>query len=123
MKRKGYLGYFILFTAISLARQPQGVTIPDQIHNQRDQQDIDFAPRNINDMVYWIYKSTKGITSSPNGVQADFPKGTGGAIYKDGIVWGGMVNDGNEQSPRVGGTTYADGLKAGVVRYLSLNPI
>jgi hypothetical protein len=118
MKRKSYLGYFVLFTAISLARQPQGVTIPDQIHNQRDPQDLGIAPININDMVYWVSKSTKGTTSgSANGVQADFPKGTGGAIYQDGIVWGGMVNDGNEQSPRVGGTTYYSGVKAGVVRY------
>ena len=80
--------------------------------------DLQIAPININDMVYWIYKSTWYTTyGSANGVQADFPKGTGGAIYADGIVWGGMVNDGNEQSPRVGGTTYAEGLKAGVVRY------
>ena len=68
MRHKGYLGYFILFTAISLARQPQGVTIPDQIHNQRDPQDIYIAPININDMVYWISKNTKGTTSgSANG--------------------------------------------------------
>jgi hypothetical protein len=67
-----------------------------------DVPDLPIAPININDMVYWIYKSTWYTTDgSANGVQADFPKGTGGAIYADGIVWGGMVNDGNEQSPRV----------------------
>ena len=118
MKKKGFLVHFILFTALIFARQPHGVAAPDQIHNQRDPQDIDIAPININDMVYWIYKSAWYTThGSANSVQADFPKGTGGVIYADGIVWGGMVNDGNEQSPRVGGTTYIEGLKAGVVRY------
>jgi hypothetical protein len=70
-----------------------------------DVPDLQIAPININDMVYWISKNTSHTTSgSINGVQADFPKGTGGAIYADGIVWGGMVNDAND-------------LKAGVVRY------
>ena len=118
MDRKFYFGYFILFIAVGLARQPQGTNPPNQTQSNRDPHEIEIAPININDMVYWIYKSSWRTTlGSPNGVQADFPKGTGGAIYSDGIVWGGMVSDGNSQSPRVGGTTYDEGVKAGVVRY------
>jgi len=118
MGYKFFLGCFILFIAIVFARQPQGINPPNQTQSNRDPQDIQIAPININEMVYWIYKSSWYTTyGSLNGVQADFPKGTGGAIFSDGIIWGGMVNDENSQSPRVGGTTYYEGVKAGVVRY------
>jgi len=73
---------------------------------------------NINNMAYWIKKSSSGTTSgSPNGTQVDYPKGTGGLIYEDGMLWGVKVTDGNSESPRVGGTTYYSGLKAGRVVY------
>jgi len=73
---------------------------------------------NINNMAYWMKKSSAGTTSgSPNGTQADYPIGTGGLIYEDGMLWGVKVTDGNSQSPRVGGTTYYSGLKAGRVVY------
>ncbi len=73
---------------------------------------------NINNMAYWMKKSSAGTTSgSPNGTQADYPIGTGGLIYEDGMLWGVKVSDGNSQSPRVGGTTYYSGLKAGRVIY------
>lgn len=118
MHKKTYSGLTIFIFAIISARHPQGVIIPDQTQHQRDASDIWIAPININDMVYWIYKSSWYTTyGSPNGVQADFPKGAGGAIFADGFVWGGMVNDGNSQSPRVGGTTYYEGIKAGRVRF------
>ena len=72
----------------------------------------------INNVVYWMKKSSAGTTSgSPNGTQADYPKGTGGLIYEDGMLFGVKVTDGNPQSPRVGGTTYYSGLKAGRVIY------
>ena len=36
---------------------------------------------NINNMAYWMKKSSAGTTSgSPNGTQADYPIGTGGLI-------------------------------------------
>ena len=73
---------------------------------------------NINNIAYWMKKSSAGTTSgSPNGTQADYPIGTGGLIYEDGMLWGVKVTDGNTQSPRVGGTTYYSGLKAGRVVY------
>jgi len=73
---------------------------------------------NINNMAYWMKKSSAGTTSgSPNGTQVDYPIGTGGLIYEDGMLWGVKVSDGNSLSPRVGGTTYFAGLKAGRVVY------
>lgn len=73
---------------------------------------------NINNLVYWTTKSGGGTTSgSPNGTQADYPKGTGGLIYEDGMLWGAKVSDGNSQRVRVGGSTYNHGMKAGHVIY------
>jgi hypothetical protein len=40
-----------------------------------------------------------------------FPKGTAGGIYQEGIVWGGLVNDGQSPQLRVGGNTYFSGTK------------
>jgi hypothetical protein len=74
---------------------------------------------NINNMAYWIAKDGAGTTSgSPNGQQADYPIFTGGFIYEDGMLWGVKSNEYSESEPvRVGGSTYATGMKAGQVRY------
>ena len=74
---------------------------------------------NINNMAYWIAKDGAGTTQgSPNGQQADYPIFTGGFIYEDGMLWGVKSNQYSESEPvRVGGSTYAQGMKAGNVRY------
>jgi hypothetical protein len=74
---------------------------------------------NINNLVYWLTKEAAGTTSgSPNGTQADYPKGTGGLIYEDGMLWGVKASDANTtQRVRVGGSTYNKGMKAGHVIY------
>jgi hypothetical protein len=74
---------------------------------------------NINNMAYWIAKDGAGTTQgSPNGQQADYPIFTGGFIYEDGMLWGVKSNEYSESEPvRVGGSTYAQGMKAGNVRY------
>jgi len=76
---------------------------------------------NINNMAYWMKKSSAGTTSgSPNGTQADYPIGTGGLIFEDGFLWGAKVSDGDTTGAyrvRVGGTTYYAGLHAGYVIY------
>ena len=71
---------------------------------------------NINNMSYWIRKSS-AATWENGGSQSHYPINTGGLMFADGILWGVKVSDGNTQSPRVGGTTYYSGLKAGRVVY------
>lgn len=46
------------------------------------------------------------IGNSWNGT---YPKGTAGAVYSEGIVWGGKVQDGSSPEIRVGGNTYTSG--------------
>ncbi|MBM2845863.1 MAG: hypothetical protein HW407_1175, partial [Bacteroidetes bacterium] len=69
---------------------------------------------NINNVAGWIRNdgwSARIPTSGNSGVF--FPRGTAGAIFQDGIVWGGNVNDGGSQVLRVGGQTYAIGTIGG----------
>ena len=69
---------------------------------------------NINNLAGWIRNdgwSARIPSSGNSGVF--FPRGTGGAIFQDGIVWGGNVNDGGSQVLRVGGQTYAIGTIGG----------
>lgn len=71
---------------------------------------------NINMLSYWIYSdgtSAHNPNTGGNGIY--FPRGTYGAgvIYMEGLVWGGMVQDGQQPELRVGGSTYKPGLIRG----------
>ncbi|MCF7832530.1 MAG: T9SS type A sorting domain-containing protein [Candidatus Marinimicrobia bacterium] len=73
---------------------------------------------NISNWAYWVYSNGKtGIT--PNDVSGGFyPRGTAGAIYQDGFVWGGKYDtDGDNigDAIRVGGQTYNIGTQPGRV--------
>jgi hypothetical protein len=69
---------------------------------------------NINNLAGWIRNdgwSARIPSSGNSGVF--FPRGTAAAIFQDGIVWGGNVNDGGSQVLRVGGQTYSIGTIGG----------
>ncbi len=73
---------------------------------------------NIGQVAMWIYADgTSSIT--PAGCSGlIFPRGsspTTAAIFADGPVWGGIVNDGAEPALRVGGGTYSTGTVAGAI--------
>lgn len=69
---------------------------------------------NINNVAGWIRNdgwSARNPSTGNSGVY--FPRGTTTAIFQDGIVWGGNVNDGGTQTLRVGGQTYSIGTVGG----------
>ncbi len=69
---------------------------------------------NINNIAGWIRNdgwSARVPSSGNSGVY--YPRGTSTAIFQDGIVWGGNVNDGGSQVLRVGGQTYSIGTVGG----------
>jgi hypothetical protein len=76
----------------------------------------------INNITTWV--SQEGfhdwvVASSWNGA---FPNGTAaGAIFSEGIVWGGKVNDGSSPTVRVNGNTYGTGCKA-ITRLYRVRP-
>ncbi len=72
---------------------------------------------NINNISAWFRRdgwSGRNPTTGNSGTV--YPRGTAGAIFQDGIVWGGKVNDTRTPSwpqRRVGGCTYVIGTKPG----------
>ena len=99
--------------------------VPVEGHNSRSisrvaklaQDDIVFGNHaliNINNMSMWFkddghsagnpYSDNSGVT---------YPRSTNQVIYRDGLVWGGRVLDGDPQELRVGGSTYAQGTVPG----------
>ena len=73
---------------------------------------------NINNLTIWLDRDaffTWRIGASGN--SGDFPKGTAGLVFAEGMLWGAQVDDGNIPRLRVNGSTYATGHKAGKVLY------
>ncbi len=68
---------------------------------------------NINSMTCWIGSDGYHdwvVASSYNGA---YPKGTGvGAVFAEGIVWGGRVDDGQTPVIRVNGNDYGSGCRS-----------
>ena len=68
---------------------------------------------NVNNATMWVTDAGYHdwvVASSWNGA---FPTGKAlGAIFTQGIVWGGQVNDGGSQLIRIGGNTYGSGTDA-----------
>jgi hypothetical protein len=77
---------------------------------------------NINNATMWV--TDEGfhdwvVASSWNGA---FPNGTSvGAIFAEGVVWGGQVSDGTTPTVRVNGNTYGTGT-APVIRLYRVRP-
>ncbi|MDP6853532.1 MAG: hypothetical protein QF472_06235, partial [Candidatus Marinimicrobia bacterium] len=129
--KNNYLNFIyisFIFFGVIIAKEAEPIQIDDNIQTMSSATCTGLCPTqsviNINNMAYWMKKSSAGTTSgSPNGTQVDYPIGTGGLIYEDGMLWGAKVTDGNAESPRVGGTTYYAGLKAGRVVYDASNNV
>ena len=64
---------------------------------------------NINNITTFIQPDGFHPWEYAGGWCTAFPKGTAGGIFAEGIVWGGLVNDGQSPVLRVGGNTYISG--------------
>ncbi len=77
---------------------------------------------NINNITSWVGDNGFHdwvVASSWNGA---FPNGANvGAIFAEGIVWGGIVNDGTSPAVRVNGNTYGSGCRA-ITRLYRVRP-
>ena len=73
---------------------------------------------NINNITLWMDRDAFfPWTIGSQGTAGEYPKGTGGLIFAEGMLWGVKVSDGKLPVLRVNGSTYATGLKAGKVLY------
>ncbi len=72
------------------------------------------ALMNVNNMSMWFKRdgwSGRNPLNDNSGVT--FPRSTDQVIFQDGLIWGGIVKDGDPQDLRVGGQTYEIGTVPG----------
>jgi len=70
---------------------------------------------NIGNWGYWFLgNGISGHDPYTSGSGGYYPRGTAGAVYEEGLVWGGIVQDASAATKlRVGGNTYRNGTQPG----------
>jgi hypothetical protein len=76
---------------------------------QKVQQGPSTTVMNINNITCFVQPSGFHPNFYGASWSSAFPKGTAGGIFQEGVVWGGLVNDGQSPTLRVGGNTYFSG--------------
>src|SRR5574338_1700113 len=77
---------------------------------------------NINNATMWVAQDGFHDWVVASGWNGAFPNGTTvGAIFAEGIVWGGKVSDGSSPTVRVNGNTYGTGCEA-ITRLYRVRP-
>lgn len=127
MKKINYLNFLIVLTLSLIISSGSFAENKDGQGNKRPQlQKTTVDPTqsliDINNITSWV--SSAGyhdwlVGGSWNGA---YPNGvTAGAIFSEGIVWGGIVNDGSSPVVRVNGNTYGSGCRP-LIRLFRVRP-
>ncbi|MCK4530998.1 MAG: hypothetical protein KAU44_07450, partial [Candidatus Marinimicrobia bacterium] len=113
--KKWILVLTLLFVSLGLAKAPEGYL------GKLKSSTLELGYRtlsNISNWACWVYY-TGGSAHSPSGSSGGiYPRGTTGAIYQDGLLWGGKYDtnkDGIGDEIRVGGANYNIGTVPGRV--------
>lgn len=69
----------------------------------------------VNNITMWIRDDEFHDWLEASSWNGTFPKGTAGFIFSEGILWGGLVNDGSLPLVRVNGSTYSNGMFPGKI--------
>lgn len=118
-RRLVFLALYFLFPTNALltqARKPTGI-VPGNMSSVLSNAEMGLL--NINNISAWVRRdgwSGRNPTTGNPGIF--YPRGTAGAVFQDGIVWGGVVNDTRRPTwphRRVGGFTYSIGTRQGWV--------
>jgi len=72
---------------------------------------------NVGQVSMWIYSNGQSAIGPDDNSGLYFPRGSliSAAIFQDGFIWGGKVNDGATPVVRVGGQTYSIGTAPGAI--------
>ena len=104
-----------ILSAPAAGREPK--TFYNRVAKIAQEEEINFGAHaliNINNMSMWFkrdgYSAGNPYTDNSG---TTYPRSTDQVIYRDGLVWGGRVLDGDPQELRVGGSTYAQGTVPG----------
>lgn len=122
-KKKSLIRALIIITAVSFIAGIQIGTAKESGKSQLGGGGLYKAtgsPRatlvNINQMSVWTradgFSSRNPMTGNSGVI---YPRGTAGVIFADGILWGGLVKDGQSPELRVGGATYISGTLEGAI--------
>ncbi|MCA9730686.1 MAG: T9SS type A sorting domain-containing protein [Deferribacteres bacterium] len=112
-----------LLSGIALGAEADGKTTLDKRSSgnvvlQDDSPRTNRTLVNVGQVAMWIY-SDGSSANTPSGDSGLFyPRGSSpstAVIYQDGMVWGGIVNDGGTPALRVGGQTYSAGTVPGAI--------
>ncbi len=99
------LSFFFLLVFISMlwAKDPSGGAV------YKSTDEVMLFPQstliNINNISYWQYYNGKSAIAQGGISGVEFPKGTAGIVYRDGVLWGAKV----EGDVKVGGQLYRTG--------------
>lgn len=106
------------FSHPMLAKE-KGVDSVDHLFSGSTQQTVTNRTLvNVGQVAMWIYSTGRSSITPAGNSGLIFPRGSSpvtGAIFEDGPIWGGLVNDGSEPVLRVGGGTYSEGTVAGAI--------
>ena len=116
MKKSKYLSFILIFiflisSPFSLHANYKG---NDKDKGKKPLQKTNVNPSqsliNINNISCWVSEEGFHDWVVASGWNGAFPSGTTvGAIFAEGLVWGGKVNDGSTPLVRVNGNTYGTG--------------
>ena len=121
MKHRTFFQVLVMLLSISL--EPGTSTAGVEMESGQNAASAAAGLLQINNLAVWT--RADGMTAfnpytGPNNSQlpwgAIYPANTpAGLVYIDGMVWGGMVHDGEEPVLRVGGSTWLSGLQPGAI--------
>lgn len=100
----------ICLTASLLAREPDNFVRQNTPYLAKTAiTQVTRTMSNISNWGYWMYHTGQSAITPLGSSGGLYPRGTAGAIFADGFVWGGKVGD----EIRVGGVTYNIGTQPG----------
>ncbi|MFQ6676648.1 MAG: hypothetical protein ACE5LH_09985, partial [Fidelibacterota bacterium] len=89
--------------------------VPHDVHASRRALNPEQTVVNINNLTVWVREDGFHDWTVEGSWNGTFPKGTGGIVFSEGTVWGGLVYDGLTPQLRVGGAKYMSGNSAGKI--------
>lgn len=108
-----FLVFFLILPNTTYSNQMPKEGDKDKIQNMRGPQKVTDDPFtsliDVNNITLYVQPTGFHFNFYGGSWSSAFPKGTAGGIYQEGIVWGGLVNDGQSPVLRVGGNTYFSG--------------
>jgi len=119
----GVLAALLATTVLAKEKNPAGWS-PRNLYKSAAAKGPAATVLNINNILLWVDRDGffPWTHTSLASWAGEYPKGTGGLIFAEGMLWGARVDDagsrdGTKVTIRVNGATYATGMKAGKVFY------